>query len=248
MELRILGPIEAWHSGEEIRLDGTKQRTFLASLLLGQGRIVHDVRLAEHLWGTNPPSTLDAQLYTYASRLRSYLDGHVRVVRRAPGYLLHTDGAWIDIVEFDRQRRRGDAARDEGHHAAAAAAYRDALALWRGPALAGGADPLISAEAAALEETRLAVLERRIEAEVELGRAVELLPELRSLVSCHPLHEGFRASLMTALYGANRQSEALLEYDKMRRILQEELGVYPGPGLSRLFQGILAGELPQKVA
>lgn len=83
------------------------------------------------------------------------------------------------------------------------------------------------------------MLERRIEAEVELGRAVELLPELRSLVSCHPLHEGFRASLMTALYGANRQSEALLEYDKMRRILQEELGVYPGPGLSRLFQGIL---------
>lgn len=248
MELRILGPIEAWHCGEEIRLDGTKQRTFLASLILGGGRIVHDVRLAEHLWGTNPPSTMDAQLYTYASRLRSYLGGHARVVRRSPGYLLHADGAWIDVVEFERLRRRADEDWSLGRHAEAAASYREALALWRGPALAGGADPLISTEAVALEETRLVVLARRLECELELGRAVELLPELRSLVARHPLHEGFRASLMNALYQADRQSEALLEYDKMRHILQDELGVYPGPGLSRLFQQILAGEHPSMVA
>ena len=139
----------------------------------------------------------------------------------------------------------GERALGSGQAAAAAETLREALALWRGPPLADFAyEPFAQAAIARLEELRLAALERRIEADLALGRHADVVGELKELVSAHPLREGFRAQLMLALYRSGRQAEALEVYRDARRSLVEELGIDPSPALQELEQAILRQELP----
>ncbi|MCJ0871774.1 AfsR/SARP family transcriptional regulator [Streptomyces sp. AP-93] len=226
-------------------MSGTKVQTVLAALLLARGRVVSDSRLIALLWGWDPPATMHAQIYTYVSRLRKLLGPDVELVRRQPGYLLDLGGARVDAVEFERLGRTGREALRDGRHEQAADLLRDALELWQGPALANVTTHLAEAELPQLEEARAAVLEHRIEADLELGRHRQLAAELTGLVSEFPLRERLRAQLMTALYRCGRQADALRAYHQGRSVLADELGVDPGAILTSTYHAVLNSELDQ---
>ena len=159
---------------------------------------------------------------------------------RPPGYLLRLDPDELDLDRFEALVERAGRAMATGDAAAAAEALRRGLALWRGPALADLAfEPFAQAAAARLEEQRLAALESRLEADLALGRAPELIGELGALVGEHPLRERLRRSLVLALYRAGRQAEALEAYRAARRALVQDLGIEPGPELAELEGAIL---------
>jgi len=241
MEFRILGPLEARIGGRAVPLGGPKQRALLALLLLNRDEVVSVDRLFDGLWGESPPPTAAKIVQIYVSRLRRALgsDGEGPLLTRPPGYVLQVPPGALDLERFERlvERARAAAANEP---ADAAAALREALALWRGPALADVAfEPFAGPEIARLEERRLAALEGRIDAELVLGRHGDLVGELRALVREHPYREGLRARLVLALYRSGRQVEALEAYREARRTLVEELGIEPSPELARLETSIL---------
>lgn len=242
MDYGILGPVRVRRDGAETPLAGTKQRTVLAALLTAEDAGLTDAALSWFLWGESPPATATAQLYTQVSRLRRVLAPEGTLVRRARGYVVETGGAPVDVAEFRRLAARGRRALAGGRYPEAGSLLRAALALWRGPALGGVSEQLTAAEGPALEEARIGVLADRIEADLAADDLGRLLPELTRLVARHPLHERFRAQLMTALYRADRQAEALAVYDRGRRLLIGELGVEPGSLLRDVHRAVLAGE------
>ena len=171
---------------------------------------------------------------------------------RPPGYLLELEGDELDLDRFERLVEEADRAAARGDPAAASAALRMGLAMWRGPPLADLAfEPFAQAIALRLEEQRLAALESRVEADLALGRAPELIGELGALVHEHPLRERLRRCLVLALYRSGRQAEALEAYRTARRAL-DDLGIEPSPGLAALEGAILrhdpALELPSAQA
>ncbi|WP_331743250.1 AfsR/SARP family transcriptional regulator (plasmid) [Streptomyces sp. NBC_01136] len=242
MEYGILGPVQVRDNGVEIPLDGAKQRTVLAALLMAEGSFLADTELSWFLWGDHPPATLTAQLYTHVSRLRRVLGPGAAITRRAQGYSLRTGAARIDLLEFQQVAARGQSALAAGRYREAGALLRDALALWRGPVLADVSEHLASAEGPALEEARISVLAGRMEADLALGGHPRLVPALTRLVARHPLHERFRAQLMTALYRCDRRAEALAVYDRGRRLLIRELGIEPGALLRDVHRAVLASD------
>jgi len=244
MEFRILGPVSVWKDGQEIQLDGSKQRTVLTALLLARGRVVSDVQLSNVLWGWNPPATFNAQIYTYVSRLRRHLGPSVEIVRHRPGYLLRTHSSRFDYEEFERLTRLGRQDLEENRYDAAGRNFRAALGLWRGRPLVNVTDHLADSELPWLTEAGTAALESRVETDLHLGRHAELVAELTALVAEYPVRERLRAQLMTALYWCERQADALAVFHEGRRVLAEELGVDPGPLLTEIHQAILVGELP----
>ncbi|ALV52654.1 hypothetical protein ASR50_26710 [Streptomyces sp. 4F] len=242
MDFRILGPVEARRDGEPVVLSGTKVKTVLAALLLARGRVVSDAQLSQLLWGWSPPATVSAQIYTYISRLRMRLGESVRIERRLPGYALDTSNARVDFLEFERLSRLGTEAQEAGDVERACALLHDALDLWRGPALSNVTEFLADAELPRLEEARAVTLENRIEADLELGRHREVIPELTALVAEFPVRERMRAHLMKALYQCGRQADALTAYHEGRRVLADELGVDPGAELTSVYQAVLTGD------
>ncbi|MFF9348069.1 BTAD domain-containing putative transcriptional regulator [Streptomyces sp. NPDC014734] len=243
LHLNLLGPVEAHRDGAPLNLGGAKPRTVLAALLIARGRVVADTELTALLWGDRPPATCSAQIHTYASRVRRLLGAGIDVERRRPGYLvrLPEHGVHVDLLAFRERAAHGAAALDAGDPRTAADALRHALACWRGEALGGVCEPLVDVERARLEEERLVVLEQRMDADLELGRHTELIPELIATIAAHPLREGLRARLMTALYRAGRQADALAAYRAARATLAEELGLDPCAELQRLHQALLTG-------
>src|SRR5262249_47448767 len=162
------------------------------------------------------------------------------LVSRAPGYVLEIRDEQLDAERFDRLTREGRELLDAGSPDDAAAQFREALELWRGPALGDLAfEPFAKADVQRLEELRIAALEDRIDADLARGRHNVAVPELRELVAEHPLRERLRVQLMTALYRSGRQGDALEAYRDGRRILRDELGIDPGPALQDLERAIL---------
>lgn len=243
LHLNLLGPVEGHRGDVPVKLGGPKPRTVLAALLLARGRVISDSRLTTLLWGDHPPATCPAQLHTYASRVRHLLGPGVVVERRRPGYLIRLpeQGVRVDLLEFQEHAARGAEALAAGDPETAAARLRRALAVWRGVALGGVCDPLADAERDRLEEERLVTLERRIDADLELGRHAALIPELIALIAADPLREGLRGQLMTALYRSGRQADALAAYRAARATLAAELGLEPSAELRRLQQALLTG-------
>ncbi|WP_307797702.1 BTAD domain-containing putative transcriptional regulator [Streptomyces laculatispora] len=143
------------------------------------------------------------------------------------------------MAEFGLLIRKAKLTAAEGRTAEAAEILRRALALWRGPVLSGGGGPVIEAASTSIEERRLTAAEQLFELHLGLGEASELVVELRELVQQNPLRESLRGQLMIALYRSGRQAEALEEYGKVRELLVEELGIDPGPNLTKLYEGIL---------
>jgi YVTN family beta-propeller protein len=235
VEFRILGRLEVLEDGRPVVLAAAKQRELLAILLLSAGEVVSRDRLIDGLWGTSPPETATTALQVHVSQLRKVI-GRDTIVTRPPGYMISVGEGELDLERFERLV---EAARGE-EPAAAAARLREALALWRGPALADiDAPEFLDGERARLEERRLGVIEQRIEADLELGRHAELVPELERLVREHPLRERLRGQLMLALYRCGRQADALETYRAGRRLLDEELGLQPGEELRHLERAIL---------
>jgi DNA-binding SARP family transcriptional activator len=239
MEFRILGPVSVWRDGGRVELRGGKPRTLLAALLLARGQVLTDERLIALLWTGQRPATVDAQLCTYASRLRRSLGPSVRLQRSGRGYLLETGASTVDAEEFERLAGLGHDDLRAGRAARAVAHFRDALALWRGPVLADVGESLRAGEAARFEELRLATLESRIEAEISLGEHQRSVPDATGLVLKNPLRERAWALLMAALCASGRPADALAAYHRGRRILDERLGIAPGPVLRAAYQRVL---------
>lgn len=235
LEFRILGPTEVWDNGTQLQLGGPKQRAVLALLLLDAGRVVSTDRLIDLLWGEQPPPTASTSLQNFISQLRKLLGADV-LATKPPGYRLEIDPEQLDLERF---RRLVEAAK-QGPPDERAARLREALALWRGPALADLAfEAFAQNEIARLEELRLAALEEQIQADLDAGGHAELVGELESLVREHPLRERLRAQLMLALYRSGRQVEALQVYHDARRELVDELGIEPSSTLQQLHGAIL---------
>ncbi|WP_212994200.1 AfsR/SARP family transcriptional regulator [Actinoplanes auranticolor] len=215
----------------------------LARLLLAEGRVLSDYQLGEILWAKNPPETYQAQIYTYASRLRQRLGTDVQVVRKGCGYGLRLLNGRFDYHEFTRLSHLGRAALQMHRYEEASAALSSALDLWQGPTLTDVTDHLIEAEGPAIEEARMEALEGRITADLALGRHQEITAELVGLLGANPLRERLRAQLMLALYECDRQADAFAVFHDGRLQLEEELGVDPGATLLNTYQAILTGDL-----
>jgi DNA-binding SARP family transcriptional activator len=238
-EFRLLGPLEVEGDDGPIALGGQKQRAVLALLLLQAGRVVSQDSLVNALWGDTPPRTAVTSLQNFVSGLRKAL-GADTLATRAPGYVLRADPGRIDLERFLRQREEalGQPAQRR------AELLRRALELWRGEPLADFRyETWAATEATRLEELRLATVEERIDAELELGRHADLAGELEALVAQHPLRERLCGQLMLALYRSGRQAEALEVYQATRRALVDELGIEPGPALQQLNGAILRQEV-----
>jgi DNA-binding SARP family transcriptional activator len=250
VNLQLLGRLSARLNHQSVAPTAPKQRQILVLLALNAGRVVTSQTLVEELWGDNPPRSFASTVQTYILQLRSKLaaagdDSWARrlIGTRHSGYEMEAELCRTDVAEFDHLARAGRRAAEAGDPAGASELLGGALALWRGPALVDvPAGRILAAEVASLEETRLGVLERRIEADLALRRHADLLGELTMLVARNPMNENFCALLMTAAYRSGRAGQALEEFRRIRAVLRDELGVEPGPRLQRLHQTILAGD------
>jgi DNA-binding SARP family transcriptional activator/nucleotide-binding universal stress UspA family protein len=241
LDFRILGPLEVVTEHGPVRLGGPKQRATLAILLLNAGRVVSVDRLADDLYAGAAPVTAVTQVQRQISELRKLLGPGHTVETRAPGYVLRLTPEQLDLQRFERLTAEATRLFDGGEPQRTADLTREALALWRGPALADVAYESFAQPAIErMEEIRLAALEQRIDADLALGRHAELVGELEQIVAEHPLQERFCAQLMLALYRAGRQSEALDVYRGTRRRLVELFGLEPTPALQGVERAILA--------
>src|SRR5438105_10341432 len=232
-----------------------KERLVLAVLLLHANEFVSRERLIDELWGESPPPTAKKAINVYVSQLRKALtrNGHDPIATEDGGYRISVGADELDVLHLRRLLASARERAAAGELQAAAEPLCEALALWRGPTLAGllleshGRD-----EVAQLDELRATALVDRIDCDLALGRHEDVLGELRVLVGEHPLRERLRAQLMLALYRADRQAEALDAYRQARKVLVEELGIEPSPPLQRLQKRVLAQdpalELPAGIA
>jgi DNA-binding SARP family transcriptional activator len=244
MDFRILGPLEVVRDGRALELGGVKERALLAVLLLHANEVVSTDGLIDRLWGGEPPATVAKALQVHVSRLRKSL-GAEAVVTRSPGYLLRVEPGDFDLHRFEALFGGAQGAEPEE----ASTLLGDALALWRGPALADFAyEPFAQAEISRLDELRLAALEQRIEADLALDRHGQLVAELERLVAEYPLRERLRGQLMLALYRSGRQAEALDVFQNGRHLLDDELGLEPSESLKRLQRAILEHDPELEVA
>jgi len=239
----LLGPIEARDNGRAVDIGGPKQRALLTILLLSANEPVSRDVLVDRLWGECPPAGAQHTLEVYISRLRKALEsaaGSQVVLTRPGSYLLRAPGERIDVGRFECLAGQGRRALAAHAPVRAAEDLREALALWRGAPLADvGDEPFAQAEIARLNELRAGVIEDRIEADLALGRHEDVVGELEALIAAQPLRERPYQHLMLALYRCGRQAEALAVYQSARRVLVDDLGIEPGPGLKRIERAIL---------
>jgi DNA-binding SARP family transcriptional activator/tetratricopeptide (TPR) repeat protein len=244
VQFRVLGPLEVVRDGVATRIGSPTQRTLLALLLLQPNEVVSTDRIVDVLWPDNPTDAR-RKLWFHVSKLRATLqpdgadDAAAVVETRPTGYTLRIDLDQLDAARFEHLAH---AARSvlEDEPGRAAEMLRQALALWQGRPFADVIhEDAVSSEVARLDEVRLTALEARLDADLALGRAGELIPELEALVAEHPFREHFRAQLMVALYRAGRQADALAAYRHARQTLVAELGVEPSERLNELQRRML---------
>ena len=245
VQIGILGPFEVrTDDGAVADLPGARLRALLIALALEPGRVVSKATLIDWIWGEQPPADTANALQRLVSRLRKALpegliEGH------PGGYQLTVEPDAVDAVRFERLI--GQARDAEGSRRVRL--LRDALALWRGAAMADVGDQdseALDAAVTRLDRLRLAALEDRFDAEVDLGHGAELVAELTDLVAAHPVRERLVAALMRALAAAGRDTEALFAYERTREALADLLGVDPSPELSAVHVALLRGELGRR--
>jgi predicted ATPase/DNA-binding SARP family transcriptional activator len=241
MQFGVLGPLEVWSAnGERIPIGGPKPRALLVLLLLNAGRVVGVEQLITGQYGDDPPAGAANAVQAQVSRLRRSLSADM-IDFHGHGYRLSANPEDVDAHRFERLSREGRRLLATGHHAGAAAMLREALELWRGPALVDL--PHGRGQAVRLEDLRLAATEDLVEAELALPEGTSVAG-LRELVSAHPLRERPRGQLMRALHAAGRQAEALAEFEEARRLLADELGADPSPELAATHLNILRADQP----
>ncbi len=240
VHFRLLGEVEARVDGAGLDVGHARQRCVLACLLVDVNRPVSADQLIERVWAGDPPHRARNALAAYVSRLRHALAaaGAVHIARGTAGYTLN---AYADSVDLHRFRTLVEAARAAEHPEDALAAFDDALALWTGEPFAGLDTPWVNEMRAALETERLSATLNRNDAALRAGRHTELLTELSTAATAHPLDERIAGQLMLAQYRSGRQAAALQTYRRMRARLVAELGVEPGPALEAVHREILTG-------
>ena len=241
---RLLGPVEVQLGEMPASLPGPRARNLLAALLLDAGRVVPVERLIDLLWDEAPPRTALTALQGVISQLRRALDtggeSATPIQFRPPGYVILVAPGELDLNEFERLVQQARLSIAGGDPPTAERHLREALALWRGPALGGvTAEGLRRVEVPRLEELRLGALEERVDVDLALGRHRSLIAELRSLVRGNPYREHLVGQLMLALYRSGRQADALDVYREARRAAVDELGLSPSAELDRLERAIL---------
>ncbi|HEX6523919.1 MAG TPA: AfsR/SARP family transcriptional regulator, partial [Streptosporangiaceae bacterium] len=246
IEYRLLGPIEVRVDGQVLDIGGLKQRALLAMLLLRANEPVSRDVLVEQLWGDHPPAGAPHTIEVYVSRLRKVLAaaaGRPLVATRSAAYWLQVAPDELDVHRAERLAREGRHELAAGAPGAAAVKFGEALALWRGGALADlRYEPFFQAQISWLEEFRVGVFEDRIGADLAIGRQAGLIRELEPLIAAYPLRERLTGQLMVALCRCGRRGEALAAYDRARAVLAEELGLDPGPELRDLHARILVDD------
>lgn len=247
--IQLLGPFSARLGGQVVTLTASKQRQVLALLALRAGQVVTTSMLVDELWASRPPPSFAATLQTYVSQVRNRLATALPPGReikqvlstRHSGYLLECQ---TDVEEVQRLMSAGRAAAEAGNPHSASDLLGRALARWPGPALADVRQgPVLEVEAAALAETRLSVMERRIESDIAIHRSADVIGELLSIMAEHPTNENFCGLLMRALYHSGYTARALEAFRRLRASLDRELGVEPSPRLQKLHRSILSGDL-----
>ncbi|MFD9125577.1 BTAD domain-containing putative transcriptional regulator [Kitasatospora sp. NPDC059571] len=257
MDIGVLGPCQVTQGGVSVVPTAVKPRKVLALLALHPDQVVSVPALVEELWDGDPPRSVQTTLQTYVLQIRNLITaalarnpredlplGPKSVLTTQPGgYLLDTHGGLDDAAEFERLAASGHRTMAAGDCATASTRFRQALELWRGPALVDvQLGPLLEVEVTRLEETRMSILSQRIEADLRLGRHHEILGELAGLAARYPTQEGLHAQFILALYRAGRRSGALEAYHRLRTLLGEELGLDPSPALQQLQAGMLASD------
>ena len=250
LSIGLLGPLDLCLDQRPVTPSAPKQRQVLALLALNAGRVVTVSTLIEELWRDRPPRSYATTLQTYILQLRNALaarcgsPGARQILStRHCGYVLEDDACQTDVEIFDRCVRTGREAFEAGDHHLASEELGHALQLWRGPALVDvRMGSVLEIEAASLEERRLGAFERRIEADLALGRHADLLGELTPAAARNPMNENLCAFLMTALYRAGHVARSLQAFHRLRSVLNRELGVEPCPRLQRLQAAILSGD------
>ena len=240
MELGVLGPVEVRADGQLLEAGHARRRAVLAVLLLDLGRVVPLEVLIDRVWGGENPSSVRSTLYGYVARLRAVLakaaDPQVTLSRRLGGYLLQAEAEQLDLWRFRHLVAEAAVSSDDRLRAGL---LRQALGLWRGPALAGVQSPWLNAMRDALEADRLAALSDLNDIRLRQGEHGSLVSELAGQAAARPADERLIAQLMVALYRCGRQADALRWFEQTRRHLAGEIGVDPGSGLQTLHQQIL---------
>jgi DNA-binding SARP family transcriptional activator len=241
VEIRLLGPVQAWRDGTRLDLGPRKQRFVLAVLALELNRVVTVDRLVDLAWPEDPPRTARQAIRVCVSRLRAVLATDLaRLVTEGHGYRLRADPLRVDAHRFRALvvRARGAPGDD-----ARVRLLREALRLWCGPALTDVATADSAGQLTrGLSESRLVATEECLDAELRLGRHLVVLDELSDLVARHPYQQRFAAQLILAQYRAGRAADALATYRATRAVLTADLGLDPEPRLQRLEQAVLRSD------
>lgn len=243
LQVKILGPVSVVSNGRAVPLGGQRQLRVLSTLALTPGRPVSTAQLIGHLWGDRPPQTAAGQLQTSVWMIRRALaaaDAPQSVVQStSSGYELDTSQCELDSEQFRSAVAAGKKLMRNDLLQEALDRFKEALSLWRGPALATISSSGLQSRAARLEEERVSALQHCVSVEIALGDYEDAIGELTDLIAQYPLREELYANLMLALYLSGRQADALAVYRKARRTLADELGIDPGPKLAGLERSIL---------
>jgi len=242
MHFHILGSLDVLWNKQRIPINAPKQRAVLTALLLSANTEVPVDRIVRYVWNGRPPLTAQTTIQSYIYRLRQLLRPlpGVGLKTSTDSYLLSVDPADIDLWHF---RHIADEAREKaqlGDSRGAAAGLRNAIAIWRGNALAGVPGEAIQQEARLLEGERITAYEDLFSNEIAQGNYRQIIPELQKAVTGYQFHEALRAQLMLAFYASGRQAEALQQYAIIRKRLREDLGIEPGLEIQELHKAILA--------
>jgi DNA-binding SARP family transcriptional activator len=251
LDIQLLGELRVFCGTEEITPSPPKPRQILAMLALQRGRVVSVDALIEELWGDRPPRSAMTTLQTYVMHLRTQIAAGLRatgstqdvknvLVTRPAGYLLNVVDPCTDVACFNDLVNAGNLAYDEGDLLEAGRTLRQALLLWRGPALMDiKAGSQLCAKVTLLNEGRLSLLQQVIDVELRLGLHQRSLGELAALTMEYPMHEGFQSQYMLALYRSGQRDRALTAYQRLRSVLANELGLEPAASVQQLHSAIL---------
>ncbi|HYJ68514.1 MAG TPA: BTAD domain-containing putative transcriptional regulator [Nocardioidaceae bacterium] len=244
MRINVLGPLEITEAGEPIEIRGSRLRVLVIRLALDAGRYVSVESLVDALWEDEPPADQLNALQSLVSRLRRALPASGRLESGPAGYRLDVPADAVDAAHFDSLASDGRRALEEGDPASALSILREALALWRGPALADVTGAAFAEGAAhRLEQRRLSAIEDRLDAELATGPTTSAITELETIAAQYPLRERTHGLLVRALSADGRQADALRVYEALRGRLADELGADPSAELQQLHVAVLRGEL-----
>ena len=241
----MLGPLQLTVGGTPVSLGSRKQRAVLATLVINRNRVVDSEALVDAVWGHRAPQEARASLHTYVSNLRRLLndagvDGRTVLAAASPGYRLSVPDIDCDIGRFAREKTAGIRAAAAGQFELASLHLSAAVAQWRGRVLQDLPDfEFVASFAAALVEDEVTVHIASAEAEIACGRANSVISALEGLTADHPYREPLWAQLITAYYIAERQSDALDAYRRLKTALSKDLGIEPGPTIRALHERIL---------